>query len=340
MMDKDRSLLTICRFGGEHGWGHITRCSALNARARSMGWKTELVTPSEIDSIDRKLIEAFENATPVDRFDVELMLGGRDELDVVLIDEMYIEDAYYGRARAIIDRYPGARLVAIDDMRQRSLDAAHMTINSELGLREAAYGSDISLLGERYALLRKGIGEPMAIDTPNWGISIPVLVMIGGTDPLGLTDLILEGLLNFESVSFAPIVVSGDGNCRASIEKRLDQFEVSLYKEAIGASELSAWIGACQFGIISCGTSVFEFAARDTPFLGVIVVDNQEAVAGQVGALWNLPIVSGSEIVRSQSILNSPLSRLIGKLNRWSEKSFAAVDLDGAKRVMDAITRL
>lgn len=339
-MRRNRSMVTLCRFGDEHGLGHVTRSSALNHCARTLGWETELCTSNDPSILTSELLQSFSKITHYDKLDLEAMLSLRSGLDIVLIDEMYEPDSFYQRARSIVDSFSGAKLIAMDDMKVRSMEAAHLVINTELGLIEADYKSEKCLLGEKYALLRSGFLNAQFEKRKTASDLVKVLVMIGGTDPGGWTERILDSLSHFKGSKFLPIVVSGDGKNRHPVLKSLSRFSSFEYKSGLNSHELAECISGCHFGIIGCGSSVYELAAMKCRFIGICVADNQESVAGRIQSNWNLPVVYGNSATDFSSEIDEVLNELIKQLENENEAMSWSVDCLGPQRLMEEVGRL
>lgn len=339
-MSRKRSILAICQFGGENGWGHLIRTSALCEFARSEGWETELCTASQASVLTGELKRAFSTVTQYETLELDEVLGRKNALDIVLIDEMYQPDAYFEKARSYVEKHPQARLVVLDDLGRRSLDAANLVVNTELGLTTNLYRSESALLGEKYALVRTGISRARKMDWPADPQLVPVMVMVGGTDPFGWTEKALLALKGFGKVKFAPWVVSGDGSVGGSVSRLLEEFPEFQYETAVSSKDLGRAILTCRFGIIGCGSSIFEFAAMKRKFMGLCVADNQEKTALRIESDWDLPVVRCSgEGDFARSFRNS-LARLMQLIESESGVSYSKVDFLGPKRVMDEIGRL
>lgn len=339
-MDCDRSIVTFCRFGEEHGWGHITRCSALNEWARSMGWNTELRTTSDPRQLTDEHRASFGNITEIEEMDLELILRRGDRLDVVLIDELNQPDSFFKRARSIANRSTNAKLVAIDDMKCRSMESLNLVLNTELGLNTADYLAEECLLGEKYALIRKGFSDARRRSWPSGVTRIPVSVMMGGTDPFGYTLKVLESLLQFQDLSFAPVVISGDGANFGTVQMKLSQFSESEYVKGLSSVELGSWISACRFGVIGCGSTIYEYAALESPFVGICVSENQKNSASRIESDWKLPVVTGISNSNFERDLYEAIKLMITRLSLNEKFHFGEVDFFGARRVMELIEKL
>jgi len=295
---------------------------------------------SQTSALTGEVREAFSKVTEYEELLLDDVLGERELLDVVLIDEMHQPESYFVEARSFVDRHPKARLVVLDDLGRRSLGAADLVVNTELGLATNVYQSPKALLGERYALVRNGISLAGKMDWPAKPRLVPVLVMVGGTDPYGWTEKTLLALSAIENVRFAPWVVSGDGSVRGSISQLLKKFPESRFDTGVSSKELGRAILSCHFGIIGCGSSVFEFAAMKRKFLGLCVADNQEKTASRIKTLWGLPIVRCNSEVDFSKAFKHSLEGLVRQIESEENAPYSNVDFLGSKRVFDEIGKL
>ena len=125
-MNGNRSMATICRFGGGFGWGHLTRCSVLNAEAKDRGWTTKLVTSSDFSGIPEDLRQPFDcvhQAPEIENAESyrELIIG-----DAVLVDDMYLPQTYFDTLNQMMKSRGEIPIIALDDLRQRPLRSVAM----------------------------------------------------------------------------------------------------------------------------------------------------------------------------------------------------------------------
>lgn len=255
--------------------------------------------------------------------------------DLLFIDEMYTEQlALEACALAWRRRNPKALVAGIDDMQRRSMQGFDLALNAEIGLAKARYESRQMLLGERFALLRVGFRTPaeLEIDESFRGC-IPVLLMVGGTDAFGYLPRVLDSLARVESVSLAPVVV-GDGG--ADLSQALQRFSASKVLNRIGAAELAAWMRFCRAGVIGCGSSLYEAAAAELPFIGLSIVDNQTATARKVEGHWGMPILHLEGQPDGPLELSRPLLELLVR----PRSKYSDVDTKGAARVCERLIEL
>ncbi len=340
-MNRTRSLLIVCQFGGMHGWGHVVRSSALSEYAKSVGWRTELCTSSDPRALSSETRRAFTGVTMCEPLDLGGIVEGRNDLDVVFIDDMHQPDEYFDEARGLLSRCPTARIVAMDDLGTRRLGAVDLVVNTELGLTSGSYAAGRSLIGERYALIRSGFSRAAKASRSSASSPVPVLVMVGGTDPYGWTPKVLHTLRDFGGATFAPIVVSGDGANEKLVVNLLSQFPESEYETSLDSEALGQRILSCRFGIIGCGSSVYEFAALNRRFVGLSVADNQRNTAQKIRKEWGLPIIECCNSIRDFSPnLEEALQCLLEQTDGEGEARYSTVDFHGPRRVLGEIEKL
>lgn len=291
------------------------------------GKDTILWSDGDVDSLPRTVRSAFASVS-------ERMpeLGS-----VLVIDDMYASDA---KLKQVVEAWreagEGRIAVGIDDMQRRKMGAFDWVVNPEIGLREANYKASHCLLGERYALVRSGFAAPSELDQAAVPMSgLLVLVMLGGTDAFGYTQKALHELAAWDSAGLVPVVASGaEGPPRREVLDAFKRFQSSRYLGCIDASELAAWMQYCSFGVIGCGSSIYELAAMKLPFVGLSLVDNQTAMARKVESEWGLPIL----YCEKQDPDSLRLAAALDRLAHEERRPYAEVDTRGAWRVCDALS--
>lgn len=338
-----RSMALQCRFGGKDGWGHLMRCAAIAEEAGERGWTALLWTASSRHAIPEGLRGAFSKVARTEGLDPRSMPSAAQQADVLLIDDMYQNDDYFDE---IAKRYRsrGRLLVAMDDLQRRSLGSVDLVINSQLGLKEAGYRARASLLGERYAVLRPGFRRP----APRRGGSRAgsrerdVFIMVGGTDPLGLTAAVLRRLWRDHHGGerrWRPVVVTGDlaAPVAADAREALGRFAGGIWQRGLSAEEVAGWMASCPVGVVGCGSSVYEAAAMRLPFVGICLVDNQRLVARKVAETWGMPVLDCEMGIEPLERLPEHLESLRAmEGGRWDPR----VDTEGGRRVLDVVERM
>ncbi len=302
------------------------RCSALAAEFRSQGWQTSLWSASPLDLLPPFVRQDFET--------VAAQPPAKSEL--LVVDEMYSSDDTLAEHVAAWRRQGGlGPTVGIDDMQVRSMSAFDVVVNAELGLETASYQASQVLLGERFALLRPGFSRPACLEP--WPLPesvVSVLVMLGGTDAFGCSEKALRALFQWGATRVAPVLVLAEGSPNRN--KTLDtlaRFSRHRLLSNQDASQLAAWMRRCSFAILACGSSVYEAAAMQLPFLGLCLVDNQRATARKLQALWNLPVID----CESRPIVANELQPALDTLSVWPKSAYSNVDAAGPRRILEAL---
>jgi len=325
-MDAKRVVFR-CSFGEQQGWGHVVRSSALAAAFQEAGWQTVLWSHGPLSALPGDVRSAFSACQSP---------SAAPSGSILFIDEMYASDL---ELRSIIRAWQSASpcgvVAGTDDMRRRSMRDFDLVVNPELGLREARYECDRLLLGEDYALLRRGFSGRLSVDR----VDLPreafaVFVMIGGTDAFGIVDRVLEGLADLSGEQRTlPVVALGSSPAPRVLQERFEDFRLL---RGLESAELAEWMRRCRLGLIGCGSSAYELAAVGLPFLGICLVDNQRAASRKLRDLWQVPIVEAEKGALSQAAFARELRGLLSA----PPKLKVRLDGAGACRVRDELMGL
>lgn len=321
-----RRILFRLELGGATGWGHLARCAALAEEMKRRGWECHLWTDSDASAAPDDLRVPFREIVPAG----PAWCARPPVAHAIVVD-------WYGATddglRELRGAAPRSTLLVIDDEAQRILEVADLVLNSRLGLIQSPYAPAArALLGESYALLRAGLRQPAAIASPFAPGVEPILIMMGGTDPRGLTAQVVHALADVGARGFAPVVLVGRSG-QDELASALERFPAHQRLERVDAPTLAGWAKICRGAISACGGTLYELAALGLPFIGVVVAENQRAFAGEVAQRWGMAIVDGTADVREA--VASALPRLI--TDPKLRVAFARIDGRGAVRVADAI---
>jgi spore coat polysaccharide biosynthesis predicted glycosyltransferase SpsG len=158
--------------------------------------------------------------------------------------------------------------------------------------------------------------------------------MMGGTDPSGLTDGVLRGLVEIREDRLVPVVIAPPA-ARSGLSTLLDRFVAHQWLERVDAPTLAGWAQVCRCAVSACGGTLYELAALGLPFVGVIAADNQRAFAAAVTQHWCMPVVDGR--TEGGEAVASPLRALLREPP--PRAPFGGVDGLGVVRVIDALER-
>ncbi len=251
--------------GREFGYGHITRCIALYDELADMDIKTLFVINGDED--------------------VPKFIGNRD----FVIDNWYKKTSTYLETRpySIIDSYIASQndynLVAARSKKAMYIDDTNrLEYPGGIIVNPSIYGEKVLynrkpkqtyLLGKDYIILRKEFRESFKRN-PNERVE-NVLIMIGGTDIRNLTPKIIKGFLNQRDRNIALHVVVGSAYNCVEVEQYGKIDRVNIYSN-LGAGELRRLMIKCDFAFTAAGQTIYELISTQTPFIPIMVVNNQE----------------------------------------------------------------
>jgi spore coat polysaccharide biosynthesis predicted glycosyltransferase SpsG/RimJ/RimL family protein N-acetyltransferase len=287
-------VLVLCDGGGSIGVGHVIRSLALAEASVAAGHSVVVAghfdgpfvqgqlegAPGEVVHLDRPLaagdlqpvIDLVLRSRPdvlhVDSYDAPARLG--ELVGDVLVSN--VEDGVFGRRQAdvVIDPTFGAeRSHRVDD------------------------GSTWLLRGSRYAPVRQRVlaarsrlvGEMDAVAGGQSGLQASdsagdlageaarsVLVVMGGTDPLGLAPAAVRLLVGTGLVLDATVIAVGETAERARAAAEGSRVSLSILAPV---DDLAATMARQDLVISAAGTSVWELCCIGVPMALVWAVDNQ-----------------------------------------------------------------
>lgn len=338
-MTVKQPILFRCNASPVMGLGHFVRSLALAEEFHERGLPVEFVSRFHglewpVAQLRQRRFAWIEPQLDDAQWLAEYATG-RNAAAVVV--DWYIPDAAWFEQLA----GHGFVVAALDDQAIRALPV-DVLINQNFGAEALTYRTrpDTSrLLGAEYALIRRNAlalrDQALARHFPTRAAK--VLVTIGGTDPKGLTQLVLDGLIaGGQPLEIHAILPNRDqyhavGAMRPAPSQRL----VPL-RPVDNIAENLLW---CDLAVSGAGSACWELAYLATPMALLQVVENQTIIyrrLTELGAAVGLGL--GDEVTSAK--LTPLLEDLVG--NRlWrsglSTKARELVDGLGGRRVADAI---
>lgn len=232
----------------------------------------------------------------------------------------------YKKTHVIVDHYgldqtwemqiECEKMTVIDDLanREHSCDILiDQSICNTKGDYEDLVHGDFQFIGGNMVLLREEFNQARSWKESSSG---KILVCMGGADPFGHTQGILDILINSEYKVLKGLgirqinVIVGMGYADISVLEKLVQasdLDIRLLRAPNRVSEIMLSSDLC---IVSCGTMILETCALGVPSVGVVVADNQYGTAEYLecsGAIhaYDPATDSGSDLLSSLSFLLS-----------------------------------
>jgi spore coat polysaccharide biosynthesis predicted glycosyltransferase SpsG/GNAT superfamily N-acetyltransferase len=330
-------ILMHCNSGPELGVGHAVRSVALAEQALTMGHEVTFVGVLEGDLVRRQLAR----------------------LGVGVIDVPSVADVDAAVARAVADRGPdvvhidsydtgqhvaGARADGGRHLLSRVEDGpfgrsgADVVVDPNFGAERVPRGPDDSKLllrGSRYAPLRAAVTDRRGA----WQLREHVrrvLVVMGGTDPHGLTPRVLD-LLGRTGMPLEVTAVVGSGACKpcGSAAEAHPCLSVALVPPV---DDLPGLMVESDVVVSAAGTSVWELCCLGVPMALVLAVDNQRVGYDRVvatGAAAGLGAGDELHTDAAADLLRAVLADQ-GVRRQLSAHARSVVDGRGAWRVVAA----
>ncbi len=330
-MTTARRVLLHCNAGADDGMGHLMRVIAIAREASERGWTTSIA--GDIDDAAMSIVERFLPGSAALRLDPSDQTGLRDAArgaDVVHLDTY----------RSIPDLSGIGALISNMQDGPYGARAADLAIDANLGSERSFVTPDLArahLAGIDAVVIRDQVRRQR--DAPRPDNATPrVLVVMGGTDPRGLTGRIVTALDQVDG-PIEVTVVDPRGRAEVTAAAQTSRHGIRV----VGfVDDLPALARQHDLAVTAAGTSVWDFACMGLPMALVCAVDNQRAGyrevvgAGLAAGLGEPPHDDLDERIRS-------LAALLGSRPALAEQGArlaATVDGLGAWRVVAAWEQL
>jgi spore coat polysaccharide biosynthesis predicted glycosyltransferase SpsG/ribosomal protein S18 acetylase RimI-like enzyme len=257
-------ILVHCHGGPDIGAGHVFRSAALVEEALRRGHQVDLHG-------------TFEGSLVADRvrsLGVRTVAGPRpDAYDVVHVD------TYAASGDELAGRAAGAALVSNVEDAAFGRRPADLVVDPNLGAERTARATGPVLArGSRWALLRRSVAE-RAGSAELRGEASRILVVLGGTDALGVTGQVLDVLAR----SGRRLQVTAVAQPAARDDLRRRARDLGLDVDLVAPQpDLTDLMLASDLTVSAAGTAVWELCCLGVPAALVCVADNQRAGYEQV----------------------------------------------------------
>ena len=331
MSAKD-TMLVHAIGGGAIGYGHLMRCSAIAAQARSQDWDVVLVTTTA----EKILFDVWSRmGADIEILTPEVVLDGADQgadaivqlaqrrsADVLLIDRYDLNEIFWTMIASSL-----RHVAIVDDLGElKGLGGVKghfdLIINPNPGAEQNyqdSYGASAELLlGAQYALIRPQIAQQIA--TGGNGI----LVAMGGGRTDRLSEEIVEALCAFSTTP--QITLIGPSG-------RKWPPPVTIVPEC----DIAPLLAAADVVVCGAGVTALEAAVLARPAVIMPLADNQMPGASA------LTSCGAAILVKDANACATAVSTLLADRSlakRMGEQGSGLIDGRGAERVMRKIIGL
>lgn len=336
---RQRRLLIHSNAGGGFGMGHLMRCLALVEEALARGW--DVRWGGDLDGGAMEYLRIHSRDVAVESCPlVDMPRWLADQTALWHPDVLHL-DTYSLRS----DEIPrGSHLVSAMQDGEHGEITADLAIDGNLGAEDRFLDRGLSrayLLGAAAIAVRHQVLAQRGVPWPADGYP-KVLVVLGGTDPLGLTTTVVAALTSIAKPIAVTVVTPASQ--RSDIERIVagshHRFDLAGF-----IADLPAEARRHHLVISAAGTSVWDFACMGVPMALLGVVDNQrDGYVAAVGAgialgLGLCPAFDSQDLKESMRSVESLLFDA-ARLRAMSERGRAVVDGLGAWRIVGSWEQL
>jgi spore coat polysaccharide biosynthesis predicted glycosyltransferase SpsG/RimJ/RimL family protein N-acetyltransferase len=252
-------VLIHCHGGPAIGMGHVARAAALAEVALDRGHQVAFAGTFEGPLVTERL------AT----LGVEVV----DEPDLTTYDVVHV-DTYLPDGDDLAARAAGVALLSNLEDGEYGRRPADLVVDPNLGAESTSRDSGSVLLrGSRWALLRRSVtdhaGQAALADEAR-----RVLVVMGGTDPLGATGAVLDALA--ATGRNLAVTAIAQPEARDELQRRVAGYALDV-RLVPPRADLTALMLEQDLVVSAAGTTVWDLCCLGVPAALVCVADNQEA---------------------------------------------------------------
>jgi UDP-2,4-diacetamido-2,4,6-trideoxy-beta-L-altropyranose hydrolase len=313
------------------GTGHVMRCLTLAEEMIARGWSATLLAAELPDALVGRVrsaglsLDLVTAAEPGDLSDAAAVIA--TEADAVVLDSYRFGVAYRKNVRAA-----GRPVMTLDDGPTLPALHADLVINPAPHADAERYaavapGAQL-LLGPGYALVRCAIREAAGAVHADAGQRSRLLVLFGGSDPLGLTAPVATALQRRLPSDVMTVVVG-------AAAAPMNLAGLAPLRDPPNLPDLMVQSG---LAISAAGGTLGELAVCGVPTIAAVVADNQAAAATTMAG-WGVAIDARAEhavdrlVDEALRLWRDPETR-----TRMGRAARATVDGLGAVRAVDALS--
>lgn len=278
--------LVLTEASGEWGLGHVSRCSSyaqyLGARGIEVSW---LIAG---DDIAAACAEHEAAAEQIDWDSPTLLRDRARGYDIAIVDSYHASLESYETLAELVPH-----CLWLDDEQRMAYPRGLIVNPSAQASSERSIASRPGsrlLSGYAYQSLRPEFLEDFRREVPDCPGRI--LVMMGGTDPRGLTLKVVETARMVYPLASVDAVVASEASRRA-MERRLPE-GCSLHGR-LEASRVRKLMEQADIAVSAGGQTLFEACRTGLPSVAICVAENQRSQAEALDSLGAIKLVRGND---------------------------------------------
>jgi len=333
------------------GIGHIMRCIAFAQAWQDRGGDVTFLSHCDSEALHQRIIDEDFDFIPIEKphpepYDLDYTLKILKQLKTqnsklktcLVLDGYHFTPDYQKTIRD-----SGYHLLVIDDYNHLPYYNTDILLNQNINAQDYKYSCDentTQLLGCKYTLLRREF-----LKYKGWRREVPekankILVTMGGADPDNVTLKVINAMNLLDDSNLKVKIVIGPENPNlAIIKKALHQAQsfVQLLQRA-DMPELMRW---ADISISGGGSTCWELAFMQLPYLIIILSDNQERIAKGVGEA-RAALNCGWFDDLSENLLSNYIEQIIEDSitrKKYVKKGTELLDGLGVERVIDTMRK-
>lgn len=325
----------------EIGTGHVMRCLAL-----AEAWLNTMSQVFFVFFCNAPVLEDRLKKEGTQIIHINQRAGTQSDADET------VQIAHeYGAEWLIVDGYQfgaeyqkrikdsGLSLLCIDDYGHADHYYADIVLNQNVYADMSYYPkyepNTRFLLGTKYVLLRKEFLKRSNRNRKNPDIARKILITLGGGDPNNITIKVIDAVRTIDIDGMEVKVVLGSTNPNFDdIYKKIQYFSnFTLINNASDMQELMIW---ADLAISAGGSTCWELAYLGTPFVALIIADNQKPVVLGISG-QNATINLGHGQILNATEISKNLKTIVKSVDirtTLSKNSKKLVDGEGVSRVI------
>ncbi len=333
--------LAVFRFDASPrlGGGHASRCLMFADVLARAGWRCGLAYAAGSVGVVPELArqDGFELTCDGGDEPAVLVAHWPEGCDLLVVDH-YDRDAGFEEAC----RPWARRIMVIDDLADRP-HACDVLLDQTHGRAAADYEDLVPahcqrLLGSRYALLRPEFAAAREVAITRRRTPDPVtriLVALGGSDPDNVTTTVIDGIAAAGANAHVDVVIGSGAPNLADVRARVASVGEKVVLH-VGINDMAARMTGADMAVGAAGTSAWERCCLGLPTLLVVLADNQETVAAQLGNASAARVLGRTGEVTVDGVA-AAVANLCGSVEArqaMAEASSLICDGYGAQRVL------
>jgi UDP-2,4-diacetamido-2,4,6-trideoxy-beta-L-altropyranose hydrolase len=344
-MPPSHTLLLRTDGGPEIGGGHVMRCLALAQAWQEEGGRALFAAATIAPALRARLAQdgftCLEVPGPrgsAEDLAATIAAARAQGARAVVVDGYRFAPAYRQSLRDA-----GFKVAAIDDNDEIGACVDDLVINQNSHASEALYPECAPytrlLLGTDYALLRREFrawqGPPRQLPP----VARQILVTLGAADPENITGKVIGRLAPVLPVGTETTIVIGGSNPHADAIDAQAAGQPGFRVLRDQREQMPTLMAQADLAVSAGGSTMWELACMGTPFVIVVIADNQRAAAEAMAA-EGFPVLQAADVADALSDVVARLVADRGRRSLLSKLGRRLVDGEGGVRICRALRGL